>query len=531
MYGTNRGNYVDVTRFVDSDYAKDPDKGTSMTGYTFLVLGCIVSWKTTLQHVVALSTTEAEYMAFSTRFVDSDCVISLSESDDLKKRLAKNNEAKMVIYNALPRKEYERIFMCKTAKEIWDTLLITGQEYVRKFLKALHPKWHAKVTVIKESKDLTSLSLDDLIGNLKVYEEYSDEESTNSDCEDEEYAMAVSDFKKFFKRRGRFVRQPHDERKSFQGSKDDKNGTWSDSEEDKEERTKDETCLMAKTPNEAKVRRSVQNLGRDKVSGQAECTSQQGPGNLWLRMIAEALGPVPCLTQSRTWIPSRWPSIGRQTPPPGLTMWRQSGGHVPRRLQRQWDNCDESIQVLIQRGNGSAWRWCWGGALCWHGGRWWDGVRTCACPWGSYGMGTQGGLKIGISGGLRFGRSLGGLGSALDFVYKDLIREVSLELQTFVAFNMYIPWQYCPLPRLVFVLPMLFVTRLYGVYEATRLVKLSSSCFIASGLWVYPHVGTVSTSCCARFISDPQYVVGILDVKEDTWAVLWVLCACVDDRL
>ncbi|GJT88545.1 hypothetical protein Tco_1070262 [Tanacetum coccineum] len=33
------------------------------------------------------------------------------QSDDLKKKLAKNNEAKMVIYNALPRKEYERIFM------------------------------------------------------------------------------------------------------------------------------------------------------------------------------------------------------------------------------------------------------------------------------------------------------------------------------------------------------------------------------------------------------------------------------------
>ncbi|GJV19212.1 retrovirus-related pol polyprotein from transposon TNT 1-94, partial [Tanacetum coccineum] len=41
------------------------------------------------------------------------------QTDDLKKRLAKNNEAKMVIYNALPRKEYERIFMCNTAKEIW----------------------------------------------------------------------------------------------------------------------------------------------------------------------------------------------------------------------------------------------------------------------------------------------------------------------------------------------------------------------------------------------------------------------------
>ncbi|GKD54597.1 hypothetical protein Tco_1287984 [Tanacetum coccineum] len=144
------------------------------------------------------------------------------QNDDLKKRLAKNNEVKMVIYNALPRKEYERIFMCNTAKEICKTLLITHQgnsqvkdnkiellvqqykqfvifevesidsafvrfntiitslkaldedysskNYVRKFLRALHLKWRAKVTAIKESKYLTSLSLDELIENIKVHE-------------------------------------------------------------------------------------------------------------------------------------------------------------------------------------------------------------------------------------------------------------------------------------------------------------------------------------------------------------------------
>ncbi|GJZ93172.1 zf-CCHC domain-containing protein [Tanacetum coccineum] len=125
----------------------------------------------------------------------------------------------------------------------------SSKNYVRKFLGALHPKWHVKVTAIEDSKDLTSLSLDELISNLKVYEviikkdseivkgkreqskslalkakkEYSDEESSTSGSEDEEYAMAVRDFKKFFKRRGRFVRQPRDEKKSFQRNKDDKN--------------------------------------------------------------------------------------------------------------------------------------------------------------------------------------------------------------------------------------------------------------------------------------------------------------------
>ncbi|GKD05283.1 retrotransposon protein, putative, ty1-copia subclass, partial [Tanacetum coccineum] len=65
VYGTDHGNHVDVTGFVDSDNAKDPDKGRSITGYAFLVRGCVVSWKATLQRVVALLTTEAKYMALT----------------------------------------------------------------------------------------------------------------------------------------------------------------------------------------------------------------------------------------------------------------------------------------------------------------------------------------------------------------------------------------------------------------------------------------------------------------------------------
>ncbi|GJT97252.1 hypothetical protein Tco_1092770 [Tanacetum coccineum] len=47
---------------------------------------------------------------------------------------------------------------------------------------------------------------------LKDKKESSDEESSTFESEDEEYAMAVRDFKKFFKRRGRLVRQSCDER-------------------------------------------------------------------------------------------------------------------------------------------------------------------------------------------------------------------------------------------------------------------------------------------------------------------------------
>ncbi|GJZ57238.1 hypothetical protein Tco_0612732, partial [Tanacetum coccineum] len=53
---------------------------------------------------------------------------------------------------------------------------------------------------------------------LKAKKESSDEECSTSGSEDEEYAMAVRDFKKFFKRRGRFVRQPRNDKKTFQRS-------------------------------------------------------------------------------------------------------------------------------------------------------------------------------------------------------------------------------------------------------------------------------------------------------------------------
>nr|GFB28606.1 UBN2 domain-containing protein [Tanacetum cinerariifolium] len=100
----------------------------------------------------------------------------------------------------------------------------SSKNYVRKLLRALHLKWGAKVTTIEESKDLLSLALDELIRNLKVHEvimkkdfeiyrgkkervksvaliakkESSDDETSTSGSDDEEYAMAVRNFKKFF---------------------------------------------------------------------------------------------------------------------------------------------------------------------------------------------------------------------------------------------------------------------------------------------------------------------------------------------
>nr|GEW48400.1 zf-CCHC domain-containing protein/UBN2 domain-containing protein [Tanacetum cinerariifolium] len=155
----------------------------------------------------------------------------------------------------------------------------SSKNYVRKFLSALHPKWREKVIAIKESKDLSSLALDELIKNLKS----SDDETSASESDDEEYAMAVRNFKKFFRRKDKFVRQPREERKSLRQrdnkkgksdrkyfkcgdpshhigdcpklsrNKDQKvfiGGSWSDSKNDVEDKTNDETCLMAQSSNE-----------------------------------------------------------------------------------------------------------------------------------------------------------------------------------------------------------------------------------------------------------------------------------------
>nr|GEV54470.1 ribonuclease H-like domain-containing protein [Tanacetum cinerariifolium] len=97
--------------------------------------------------------------------------------------------------------------------------VFSSKNYVRKFLRALHPKLRAKVTTIEELKALPSLALDELIENLKslvmitlnANKESSDDETLTSGSDDEEYVMAVRNFKKFFRRKGKFVRQPREE--------------------------------------------------------------------------------------------------------------------------------------------------------------------------------------------------------------------------------------------------------------------------------------------------------------------------------
>ncbi|GJT30681.1 retrovirus-related pol polyprotein from transposon TNT 1-94 [Tanacetum coccineum] len=126
-------------------------------------------------------------------------------------------------------------------------------------LRALNPKGSAKVTTIpsKDERNLNNLlSLDDLIGILKVYERARKElvlMILNLDGLDEEYALAIRDSKILQKTRTIHPNNLIEEcpkLSKYQNQKAFVGGSWSDSDEDKEEKTKDEKCLMAKASNE-----------------------------------------------------------------------------------------------------------------------------------------------------------------------------------------------------------------------------------------------------------------------------------------
>ena len=63
IYSSKFKTKNDAVGYVDSDYAGCIDTRRSLTGYVFTVKGGCVSWKANLQKVVALSSTEAEFMA------------------------------------------------------------------------------------------------------------------------------------------------------------------------------------------------------------------------------------------------------------------------------------------------------------------------------------------------------------------------------------------------------------------------------------------------------------------------------------
>ncbi|XP_070029653.1 uncharacterized protein [Nicotiana sylvestris] len=169
-------------------------------------------------------------------------------TEDLKK-WEKNAKAKKWLMCGIGPDEYSRIQICSTAKEIWDTLqvahegtpqegetiqemytrfttltnelksfgrIILEQDKVEKILTRVLPvTWESKITAIQESKNIATLKLDELIGNLTSYELRRQtmkmdapkkerglalRKDKGTDLENDEMAMITKDFKKYLMR-------------------------------------------------------------------------------------------------------------------------------------------------------------------------------------------------------------------------------------------------------------------------------------------------------------------------------------------
>ncbi|GJZ19949.1 zf-CCHC domain-containing protein [Tanacetum coccineum] len=129
----------------------------------------------------------------------------------------------------------------------------SSKNNVRKFLRALHSKWRAKDSEIYRGKTKRVKSI-----ALKAKKESSDDETSTSRRDDEEYVMAKgkSDRKCFRcgdpnHLNGDCPKPSHNkDQKAFIG------GSWSGSENDVEDKTNDETCLMAQSSNEVTLNSS-----------------------------------------------------------------------------------------------------------------------------------------------------------------------------------------------------------------------------------------------------------------------------------
>ncbi|XP_049405388.1 uncharacterized protein LOC125868860 [Solanum stenotomum] len=161
------------------------------------------------------------------------------------KKIEKNYKAKKILVCEIGAYEYNRISACETAKEIWDCLqtahegthrvkvskvdMLTTQyekfimkegetifemnsrftsitnelrglgepipvrKQIHKILKVLPKSWESKVDSITEAKDLMTLPMDELIGNLQTYEMNKKQGTTVKEGKKEKYiALKVS---------------------------------------------------------------------------------------------------------------------------------------------------------------------------------------------------------------------------------------------------------------------------------------------------------------------------------------------------
>ncbi|GKC89954.1 hypothetical protein Tco_1150603, partial [Tanacetum coccineum] len=149
--------------------------------------------------------------------------------DDQKNQLGKNNEAKMTLYNALPRNSQVKDFKVDLLIKQYEKFSISNEEtinsgftrfnvivtslksldqdyssknHVRKFLRALLLKWRSTMMAVEEAKT-TKEKVKSLASKAKVTREQTSDDSnsqggSDEDIDEEEEAEAFNLFARNF---------------------------------------------------------------------------------------------------------------------------------------------------------------------------------------------------------------------------------------------------------------------------------------------------------------------------------------------
>lgn len=99
---TYSGNDLSLKGYVDADWANNPLDRKSFTGYAFTLANCAISWECRKQSSIALSSTEAEYMAITESAKEAVYLLALlKELLDHKGqiKLLVNNYDNMILFN------------------------------------------------------------------------------------------------------------------------------------------------------------------------------------------------------------------------------------------------------------------------------------------------------------------------------------------------------------------------------------------------------------------------------------------------
>ncbi|XP_031272906.1 secreted RxLR effector protein 161-like [Pistacia vera] len=95
-----RTSTLDLVGFVDSDFVGDRDSRKSTTAYCFTLGRNCISWKSQLQPLVALSSTEAEYVALADGFKEAiwmQGLLTKIELTDSKVTIFSDNQSAVLL--------------------------------------------------------------------------------------------------------------------------------------------------------------------------------------------------------------------------------------------------------------------------------------------------------------------------------------------------------------------------------------------------------------------------------------------------